>query len=312
MPSPSYLLTRFLQILPTLLFVFVFTFVIVRLLPGDPALALAGDQATPEQIGHIRHELGLDRPIVEQFASFVWRALGGDFGSSFMMRTSVSSLLAERLPVTGLLTLMAAAMALFLAIPAAIISAIRRNRLSDQIIRAVFQIGLSMPAFYLGLLLLTFLGARSKLFPVGGYGETMTEHLYHLFLPALTLALSLAAVLMRSLRASMIEVMEAEYVVFARSKGLRAHSVIFNHILRNAVISTVVIFGPTIGILLGGAVVVEVVFAVPGMGRLMIDAIYSRDYPVIQGVALFISLFVMLVFLATDIAVAVLDPRASK
>ena len=312
MPSPSYLLTRFLQILPTLLFVFVFTFVIVRLLPGDPALALAGDQATPEQIEHIRHELGLDRPMVEQFASFVWRALGGDFGSSFMMRTSVSSLLAERLPVTGLLTLMAAAMALFLAIPAAIISAIRRNRLSDQIIRAVFQIGLSMPAFYLGLLLLTFLGARSKLFPVGGYGETMTEHLYHLFLPALTLALSLAAVLMRSLRASMIEVMEAEYVVFARSKGLRTHAVILNHILRNAVISTVVIFGPTIGILLGGAVVVEVVFAVPGMGRLMIDAIYARDYPVIQGVALFISLFVMLVFLATDIAVAVLDPRASK
>ena len=176
----------------------------------------------------------------------------------------------------------------------------------------LFQIGLSMPVFYLGLVLLIFFAVGLRWFPVGGFSDNLGSDLYHLFLPALTLALSLSAVLMRNLRNSIIEVLNADYVDFARAKGLRSRLVLGRHVLRNALISTVALFGLNIGTLIGGAVITESVFAIPGVGRLMIDSIYGRDYPVIQGLTLALAILVSLVFLATDIVQASLDPRIAQ
>jgi peptide/nickel transport system permease protein len=197
-------------------------------------------------------------------------------------------------------------------VPLAFIAALKREQAPDAAIRGVFQVGLSMPVFYIGILLLTLFAANLKWFPVGGYGDTFGARLYHLFLPALTLAVSLAAILMRNLRAAIIGVINAEYVDFARSKGLKTRIVLFRHVLRNALISTITLFGLQIGSLLGGGVITETVFAVPGAGRLMIDSIYGRDYPVLQGLTIALAILVSLTFLVTDIIQAWLDPRIAR
>ena len=312
MPSSSFFLRRLLQLVPTLIFIFVVTFVIVRLLPGDPTSAILGDRATDADVERINRNLGLDKPIPVQFLVFVERILQGDLGSSIHLKVPVLDLILQRLPVTLLLTGMAALIAVALAVPLAFVAALKRDRAADNVIRGAFQVGLSTPVFYLGLVLLTIFAARFRWFPVGGFGESFGDHLYHLFLPALTLALSLAAVLMRNLRSAILEVVGAEYVAFARSKGLSPRLVLTRHVLRNALISTVALFGLSIGTLLGGAVITETVFAIPGVGRLMIESIYGRDYPVIQGLTLALALLVSLVFLVTDIVQAALDPRIGK
>jgi peptide/nickel transport system permease protein len=312
LPSSGFILRRLLQLIPTLIFIFVVTFVIVRLLPGDPTSAILGDRATDADVERINRNLGLDKSIPVQFLVFVERILQGDLGSSINLKAPVLDLILQRMPVTLLLTGMAALIALALAVPLAFIAALKRDRTADNVIRGAFQVGLSTPVFYLGLVLLTIFAAHLRWFPVGGFGETLTEHLYHLFLPALTLALSLAAVLMRNLRAAILEVIGAEYVTFARSKGLSPRLVLTRHVLRNALISTVALFGLSIGTLLGGAVITETVFAIPGVGRLMIESIYGRDYPVIQGLTLVLAVFVSLVFLVTDIVQAALDPRIGR
>lgn len=308
----SYVVTRLLQLIPTLFIIVAVVFLLVHLLPGDPASALLGDRALDADVARIKHQLGLDRSLPEQFLFFLNQILHGDLGMSIANRVPVTRLIADRLPVTLLLTAMAAVMAIVLAVPLAFVAALKRDTTTDITIRGVFQVGLSTPVFYLGLILLTFLAANLQLFPVGGYGEGFLDHLYHLFLPALTLALSLAAVLMRNLRAAIIGVLGAEYVDFARAKGLRARVILIRHVLRNALISTVTLFGLSIGTLLGGAVVTETVFAVPGGGRLMIDSIFGRDYPVVEGMTLVLAVLVSLTFLATDILQAILDPRVSR
>ena len=312
MPSSGFILRRLLQLIPTLIFIFVVTFVIVRLLPGDPTSAILGDRATDADVERINRSLGLDKSIPVQFLVFVERILQGDLGSSINLKAPVLDLILQRLPVTLLLTAMAAVIALALAVPLAFVAALKRDRSADNFIRAAFQVGLSTPVFYLGLVLLTIFAAHLRWFPVGGFGESFAEHLYHLFLPALTLALSLAAVLMRNLRAAILEVIGAEYVTFARSKGLPPRLVLIRHVLRNALISTVALFGLSIGTLLGGAVITETVFAIPGVGRLMIESIYGRDYPVIQGLTLALAVFVSMVFFITDIVQAALDPRIGR
>lgn len=308
----SYIVTRLLQLIPTLFIIVAVVFLLVHLLPGDPASALLGDRALDADVARIKHQLGLDRSLPEQFVLFLGQILRGDLGMSIANRVPVTRLIADRLPVTLLLTAMAAVMAIVLAVPLAFIAALKRDTTADVAIRSVFQVGLSTPVFYLGLILLTVLAANLQLFPVGGYGDGFLDHLYHLFLPALTLALSLAAVLMRNLRAAIIGVLGAEYVDFARAKGLRARVILIRHVLRNALISTVTLFGLSIGTLLGGAVVTETVFAVPGGGRLMIDSIFGRDYPVVEGMTLVLAVLVSLTFLATDILQAMLDPRVSR
>ena len=312
MPLFSFVIRRVLQMIPTAIFILVVTFVLVRLLPGDPASAMIGDRALDADVARINRQLGLDQPVPVQFLYYVERILAGDLGNSISLKVSVISLILQRLPVTLMLTVMAALIALVLAVPLAFIAALKRERAPDAIIRGAFQVGLSMPVFYIGIVLLTLFAAQMRLFPVGGYGETFGDRLYHLFLPALTLALSFAAVLMRNLRASIIGVMNAEYVDFATAKGLRSRVILFRHILRNALISTVTLFGLQIGSLLGGAVITETVFAVPGAGRLLIDSIYGRDYPVLQGLTIALAILVSLTFLITDIIQAWLDPRIAR
>jgi peptide/nickel transport system permease protein len=308
----NYITRRLLQLIPTLLFILVVIFVLVRLLPGDPASAILGDRAKDEDVARINAELGLDKPLPVQFLVFVRNAATGDLGDSIHLKVSVARLIAERLPVTLMLTAMAALIALVLAVPLAFLAATRAGRLSDNAIRGSFQVGLSMPVFYVGLILLTIFGARLHWFPVGGFGDTFGGHLYHLILPAVTLALSLSAILMRNLRAAIIGVVDAEYVDFARAKGLSSRIIMTRHVLRNALISTVNLFGLQVGTLLGGAVITETVFAIPGAGRLMIDSIYGRDYPVVQGLTLALAVVVSLSFLATDIVQGWLDPRVAR
>ncbi len=307
-----YVARRVLQLIPTLIFILIVVFVLVRLLPGDPVSAILGDRALDADVERINRELGLDRSLIVQFGAFVLAMAKGDMGNSITLKVSVVQLIAQRLPVTILLTVMAALISLILAVPLAFVAALRRDGPSDAVIRGAFQVGLSMPVFYLGLILLTIFGAELGWFPVGGYGEGFRDHVYHLFLPALTLALSLAAILMRNLRSAIIGVVDAEYVQFARAKGLAPRLVMLRHVLRNALISTVALFGLSIGTLLGGAVITETVFAIPGAGRLMIDSIYGRDYPVVQGMTIGLAVLVSLTFLVTDLFQAWLDPRVAR
>jgi peptide/nickel transport system permease protein len=300
---------RLLQTVPTLILIGVVVFVLVRLLPGDPATALLGGHATPEALARINAQFGFDRPLPLQFWLFLERLVQGDLGVSVSHRLPVIRVIAERVPVTLLLIGLSGAISLMLAVPLAFAAALRHNRATDIGLRTAFQIGLSTPVFYIGLLLLGFLGARLRWFPVGGIGEGFWDVLYHLALPALTLALSLSAVLMRNLRSAVIGVLRSEYVDFARAKGMAPWRVMISHVLPNALISTVALLGLNIGTLLGNTVITENVFAVPGLGALMVDAIFARDYPLVQGLTLVLAVFVSLVFIATDLFEAWLDPR---
>lgn len=312
MPLASFILRRLLQLIPTLIFILIVVFVLVRLLPGDPTSAILGDRALDADVERINRELGLDRSLPVQFWAFVKSLATGNLGDSISLKVPVTDLIVQRLPITILLTVMAALIALVMAVPLAFLAALQRGRHTDAAIRGAFQVGLSMPVFYIGLLLLTVFGAKLGWFPVGGYGDGFWEHLHHLFLPAFTLALSLAAIVMRNLRAAIIGVVDADYVQFARAKGLATRLVMLRHVLRNALISTVALFGLSIGTLLGGAVITETVFAVPGAGRLMVDSIYGRDYPVIQGLTIALAVLVSVTFLLTDLLQAWLDPRIAR
>lgn len=308
----TYVLKRVGQTVLTAFLAVATVFVLLRMAPGDPAANYAPPNPSSEQLEAIRQQFGLDQPIPVQFLYFTKAVFTGDLGNSIGLKLPVMELISRRLPVTLMLTGMAALIALLVAVPLSFVAALNRGGAPDAIIRGTFQIGLSMPVFYVGLVLLTVFAAKLRWFPVGGYGENFLDDLYHLFLPATTLALSLSAVLMRNLRAAIIGVVGADYVDFARAKGLRARVIMARHVLRNALISTVTLFGLSIGTLLGGAVITETVFAIPGAGRLMIEAIYGRDYPVIQGLTIALALLVSFTFLLTDIVQAWLDPRVAR
>jgi len=297
------------QIAVTVLVVAVLVFLLMRMLPGDPAIMLLGDRATDADIERLRAELRVDEPIAAQFGEFLLRMVTLHFGDSISMRIPVSRLILDRLPVTLMLTGMAAVLALLISVPLAFVAALRQGGWVDAAIRVFAQLSVSMPVFYIGLVLLITLAAGLRWFPVGGIGESFWEDLYYLFLPALTLALSLAAILLRNLRESLIEVMHAEYVGFATAKGLPHGLVLRRHVLRNAWVSTVTLLGLQIGSLVGGAVITETVFAIPGIGRLMIDSIFARDYAVVQGLTVVLAVMVSIVFLALDAIQAMLDPR---
>ncbi len=304
-----YILKRLALMVPTFFLVMVIIFLLVRFLPGDPAIALAGDRASDADLAAIRDRLGLNEPMLVQFWLFLKNVLHGDLGRSIMMRAPVTEVVFARLPTTLFLAVYAVALSLLIAGPLAFVAALNRGRWIDSTIRSLFQVGLSMPVFYIGLVLLTFLAAQARWFPVGGYGAGLLDHLYHLFLPSMTVALYTSAIIMRNLRAAIIEVLDAEYVQFARAKGLPDRLILGRHVLRNALISTVTLLGLSIGNLMSGTLVTETVFAVPGLGRLMLEAIFARDYPLIQGLTLTFAVLVSLVFLLTDLFQSSLDPR---
>lgn len=309
MATLQYILKRLFLMIPTFFLVMIIIFVLVRFLPGDPAIAIAGDRASDADLEAIRERLGLNEPVLVQFWLFVTNTIQGDLGRSILMRAPVTEVIFIRLPTTAFLTLYTVGLSLLIAGPLAFVAALNRGCWPDALIRTVFQVGLSMPVFYIGLVLLTFLAAQLRWFPVGGYGDTFGERLYHLFLPSIAVALYTSAIIMRNLRSAIIEVLDADYVQFARAKGLPNRLILARHVLRNALISTVTLLGLSIGNLMSGTLVTETVFAVPGVGRLMLEAIFARDYPLIQGLTLTFAVLVSVVFLLTDLLQSTLDPR---
>jgi peptide/nickel transport system permease protein len=300
---------RLLQMVPVVLGVTLLVFFMVHLVPGDPARTMLGVHATDKAVAFLHHQWGLDRPIVSQYGLFMNRLVHGNLGDSLYYRISTESVIISRLPATLWLLGCAALFSVLISLPLATIAATHKDGLIDQVVRAVPLVGLGMPAFWVGINLILFLALKAHAFPVGGYGEGLTGHLRSMVLPGLTVAIGISPLLIRSLRASMLNVLESEYVVTARSKGLPARRVLVRHALRNAVIPTVTVLGINIGFLVGGTLVIENVFALPGIGSLMLTAIFNRDFPVVQGVTLVFAVLVVLVNLLTDVAYALLDPR---
>ncbi|MBI4014184.1 MAG: ABC transporter permease [Candidatus Rokubacteria bacterium] len=281
----------------------------VRLIPGDPASLMLGPRGTPEDIERLRSQLRLDEPLHRQYGRFLQGLANGELGRSIRHVQPVARLMRERLPVTVLLLGYSALLAVVLSVPLAFLGAVRPGSMWDQVVRASFTLTLSMPAFWIGLLLLLLLSLQFGLFPVSGIGVGALDVAWHLFLPALTMALSISAILIRNLRGSIAAILTAEYIRTARAKGLPERSVLAKHVLRNAALSAVTVLGVHMGWLVGGTVVVETVFAIPGLGSLMVSSIYARDYPVVQGITLAFAALVILINLATDLSYRLLDPR---
>ena len=305
-------LTRVASLLPILLGISVVTFSLIRLVPGDPVIALLGMEANEAAIQALRRQLALDQPLVAQYFAWVGRILTGDFGRSIQGGRDVLPLLLGALGPTALLSLAALAVSLLISIPAGIVAATRRNTVADYAASFVALCGLSMPSFWLGILLIMGLSIAWPIFPASGYvapGEDMLAFLRHLVLPAVTLGAALAAATMRMTRATMLEVLRADYVRTARAKGLTERSVVWNHALSNARMPIVTLLGIQLGQLLGGVVITETVFSWPGIGKLTVDAIFARDYPVVQGAVLVTATLFVLINLATDLIYTALDPR---
>jgi peptide/nickel transport system permease protein len=305
----SYVGRRLLQMVPVALGVTILVFFMVHLIPGDPARTMLGARATDQSVAQLRHEWGLDRPLMEQYWLFMKRLAQGDLGDSLFYDTPVLSLIFERVWPTVWLIAYATVLALLISVPLATLAATRKDGSVDQLVRAIPLFGLGMPPFWIGIVLILLLGLRVPLFPVGGYGDGFLGHLYSMFLPGLTVALFLTPILIRSLRASLLTVLESDYITTARSKGIPERQVLLRHAVRNAIISTVTVLGVNIAFLIGGTLVVEKVFALPGIGALMVDSIFNRDFPVVQGVTLVFAVLVVLVYLITDVVHSLLDPR---
>jgi peptide/nickel transport system permease protein len=298
------------QAIPVLFGVTLIVFFMIHLVPGDPARTMLGVHATPSRVAALHREWGLDRSVPEQYWLYLKRLLHGNLGTSLFYRVSTASLIRGRLPVTLWLIAYGTILSIVIALPLATLAATRKDRAADQAVRAVPLVGLGFPPFWLGIMLLLAFGLHlGRLFPVGGYGTGFVGHLHSMFLPALTVALGISPLLIRSLRASLLQVLESDYVTTARSKGLSERRVIARHALRNAVVSTVAVLGVNIAFLVGATVVIEQVFALPGIGQLMLNSIFQRDFPVVQGVTLVFGIMVVLVYLATDVLHSFLDPR---
>jgi peptide/nickel transport system permease protein len=307
----AFLRRRIVQMLPVLIGISAVTFFMIHLIPGDPARNMLGPRATPERIAELRQVLGLDEPLWSQYGRFLAGVIHGDFGTSLYYRQPVGPLVMERLPATVFLIVYSAILALIVALPLGILASVRRNTWVDQLIRTVSLVTLAMPAFWLGVLFILFFGLQLGWFPIGGYGDTFRDRLHHLFLPALTIALTMAPILIRSLRSSMAGNLRAQYATTARSKGLSERRVVTGHVLRPSLISTVTVLGVNLGFLIGSTVIIETVFAIPGLGFLMVSSIQNRDYPIIQAVTLVMALLVITVNLLTDMTYVLLDPRVS-
>jgi len=305
----SFIGRRLLQLIPVLFGITLITFFLLRLIPGDPALQILGQHYTPAGAKVVRHSLGLDEPLWRQYLLFLQHLFQGNLGDSITFKQSAGSVIAERLPPTLFLVAYAATLALLVSIPAGVISALRRGGIFDQTARVTTLVGFAMPGFWLGIILILIFSVHLQLFPVNGYGNTFVQHLDHLFLPAVTIALGFSTIVIRTLRSSTLAVLASDYVDTARIKGISRFAVLRRHVLRNAIISVVVVFGINLAFLISGTVIIENVFGIPGVGRLLVDSVSTRDYPVVQGVTLIFAFLVVAVNLITDVVHASLDPR---
>jgi peptide/nickel transport system permease protein len=300
----NYLIKRLLSTIPVLIGISLLLFFMLRMLPGDPAQVLAGQMATPQEIENIRRQLGLDRPIYQQYLTYLSRLARFDLGRSARTQNPVTEEIWARLPNTLLLAVVAITLACLLGIPAGIISAVRPYSWIDYLVTTSALFGMSMPVFWLGLMLVVVFSVILKWLPAGGTGSWQ-----HVILPSVTLAAFVVAFISRMTRSAMLETLAQDYTTTARSKGLKERVVVIKHALKNAMIPIITVVGLQFGLLLGGAVLTETVFAWPGLGRLIVDSILARDYPVIQGAILIFGLLYIMVNLVVDLIYALVDPR---
>jgi peptide/nickel transport system permease protein len=311
-PMGRYILQRLVGMLVVMFTVVTIVFIIVRIAPGDPAAVMLGPDATQQDISQLRTRLGLDRPLIVQYAFFLGQLIRGDLGESIFLNRPVLSALADRAEPTFFLTLFAIAIASMIAIPIGILSAYRRGSLFDQATTTVAMLAASIPSFWLGLLLIQYLAVRFGLFPVSGYGgpgASLATRLYHLVLPAFALGIVSSALILRFTRASMLDVLNDDYVRTARSKGMGEFRVVMKHAFKNALIPVLTVVGITAALLVSGAVVTETVFGLPGIGSLVVSAVLRRDYPVIQGALLIIAALYVLINFLIDMLYLLIDPR---
>jgi peptide/nickel transport system permease protein len=307
-----YITKRLIAMLPVLVLVSMIVFTIIHLTPGDPALIMLGEEATPQALAALRHELGLDQPLPVQYLVWLSHVLRGDLGRSIRTNQPVIEAIMQRLPVTLELTILAMIISMIVAIPAGIVSATRRNSASDLISTTLALLGISMPSFFLAILLIFVFSLKVRWLPPMGYTpfqKGVWENLRGMILPAITLGAAAMAIVARLTRSTLLEALQQDYVRTARAKGLREQAVIYSHALKNAMIPIMTILGLQIGFLLGGAVITETIFALPGVGRLVVASIFERDFPLVQGVVLFLALMHLVVNLIVDLLYAYLDPR---
>jgi peptide/nickel transport system permease protein len=308
----SYILRRVLSTVPVMAIVALFVFSLLYIAPGDPAAVIAGDQASPADVERIRQGLGLDRPFLVQFGTWFWRILHGDLGTSIFTNLPVSALIAQRIEPTLSLMVLTLVLTILVAVPLGVVAAWKAGSWVDRTIMAFAVFAFSLPVFVVGYVLAYVFALQFDWVPVQGYtplAEGFWPWLQNLILPALALGCVYIALIARITRASMLEVLQQDYIRTARAKGLDQRSILFVHALKNAAVPIITVIGIGVALLIGGAVVTESVFAIPGLGRLTIDAILRRDYPVIQGIVLMFSFLYVLVNLMVDVTYTLVDPR---
>ena len=311
----AYAARRLALAVPLLFGMSLLVFGLMRLVPGDPAVVVLGYKATPESVRALREAFHLDEPVVQQYLRWLCGVVRGDFGLDFRQNEPIGRMILDRLPVTIELTLLATLCAAAIGVPLGLLGGGRRGGVADRAALAIGLIGISIPDFWLGIMLILLLSLGAGLLPSGGFvplTESVAENLVHLALPALTLALSRAAVLGRLTRAAVLDIVHRGFVQYARAKGLGEPAVLVRHVLPNAAIPIITVLGLQIGYMFGGAIVVEMVFTLPGVGRMTLDAVLERNYPVVQSALLTIGAMFMLVNLATDVLYGVIDPRVRR
>ena len=309
MGRSGFVVQRLLLLIPVAVGVTIIAFFMVHLIPGDPAATILGIHATPKAVALLHQQWGLNRPLASQYWLFLDRLLHGNLGQSIFYGGSVTSLILSHLPPTLWLLAYTTVLTVLISVPLAVLAASRRDGVRDHVVRAVPLVGLGMPPFWLGFLLIYAFAISLHLFPVSGYCSGFTGHLQSMFLPSLTVALALTPVVIRSLRASMLNVLTAEYIVTARSKGVSSRRLFQRHVLRNAVIPAVTVLAINIGFLVGATVIIEQIFAIPGLGSYLLGAVLPGDLPVIQGVVLVYVLMQVLLSLAVDLGYGLLNPK---
>lgn len=305
----NYTFKRIIQMIPILIIVSIIIFFMIRLIPGDPITIRLGVKATPKMVEILMKKEGLDKPILVQYLIFVKNLLRFDMGNSIIYHIPISVLLKKKMVVTLLLTLFTLIFSVIISWPLGYLAGIKENKIEDQIIRAGALVALSAPQFWVGLILMILFAVSINIFPVGGWGDTWPQHLRSIILPAFTQSLMTAALLTRNLRNGVVDILKMDYVDFAKSKGLEDKVIKNRHIIRNAMVPYVTLIAMRAAYMLGASIIIETVFALPGVGALMVQSIYGRDYTVIQGVVLIFSLMVVTINLLTDLAYAYLDPR---
>lgn len=305
----AFLLRRPAQLVPVLFGISLITFILVQMTPGDPVRMMLGPRASEDAIAFVRARYGLDQPVLVQYFYYILNVLRGDFGQSITFRSPVGPVIAQRIAPTVFLIFYGLGISIVFTLALATTAARNRGRWLDHVIRFVCVAGVGIPSYFIGLMLIMLLCLHYKLFPVSGYAPTLIENFWHLLLPSLTIGIAVTPILTRNLRATFIQQMDADYAVAARSKGLSENYIFSRHVFWNSLLPTVNLLGVVVAFLIGGTVVVENVFNIPGLGNLLVRAVLSRDYFIVQSVTLLLACWIVLTNLIVDITTVILDPR---